>query len=230
MGLIDITGMSLLGNSPIFPIGDFSTVYQVQDQVSRTIGRHTLKFGVEFRRLQENGPLDFGVNGLYEFQDLTPFGLQASSNNPALEFFLQGLPLAYVGVNPSNADSDRGYRETMASGFAQDFVRVNSRLTLNVGLRYDFYSNPTEAFGRESAFPNPATDSAPTVGKNICRDAAGSSVAPGRLCMERLRRRQDCGAERVRHLSRPTPGNSVRTRPVSSRLSSVWRNSFSLSF
>ena len=165
MGLIDITGMSLLGNSPIFPIGDFSTVYQVQDQVSRTIGRHTLKFGVEFRRLQENGPLDFGVNGLYEFQDLTPFGLQASSNNPALEFFLQGLPLAYVGVNPSNADSDRGYRETMASGFAQDFVRVNSRLTINVGLRYDFYSNPTEAFGRESAFPNPATDSAPTVGR-----------------------------------------------------------------
>jgi len=165
MGLIDITGMSLLGNSPIFPIGDFSTVYQVQDQVSRTIGRHTLKFGGEFRRLQENGPLDFGVDGLYEFQDLTPFGLQASSNNPALEFFLQGLPLAYVGANPSNANSDRGYRETIASGFAQDFVRVNSRLTINVGLRYDFYSNPTEAFGRESAFPNPATDSAPTVGK-----------------------------------------------------------------
>ena len=98
-------------------------------------------------------------------QDLTPFGLPASSNNPALEFFLQGLPLSYVGVNPSNADSDRGYRETFASGFAQDFVRVNSRLTVNVGLRYDFYSNPTEAYGRLSAFPNPATDSAPTVGK-----------------------------------------------------------------
>ena len=93
MGLIDITGMSLLGNSPIFPIGDFSTVYQVQDQVTRTIGRHTLKFGVEFRRLEENGPLDFAVNGLYEFQDLTPFGLQASSNNSALEFFLRGAPL-----------------------------------------------------------------------------------------------------------------------------------------
>ena len=164
-GMIDIPGMSLLGNSPIFPIGDFSTVYQVQDQVSRTIGRHTLKFGVDFRRLQENGPFDFAVNGLYSFADLTPYGLPASSNNPALEFFLQGLPLAYVGVNPSSANTDRGYRETFASGFAQDFVRVNSRFTVNVGLRYDFYSNPTEAFGRISAFPNPATDSAPVVGK-----------------------------------------------------------------
>ena len=42
---------------------------------------------------------------------------------------------------------------------------MNSRLTVNAGLRYDFYSNPTEAFGRESAFRDPATDSAPTVGK-----------------------------------------------------------------
>ena len=164
-GMIDIAGESLIGNFAAFPLGDFSTVYQVQDQVSRTIGRHSLKFGVDLRRLQDNGPLDFGVNGLYTFQDLTPFGLHASSNNPALEIFLKGLPLSYVGANPSNADSDRGYRETIASGFAQDFVRVNSRLTMNFGLRYDFYSNPTEAFGRLSAFPNPATDSAPTVGK-----------------------------------------------------------------
>jgi len=164
-GMIDITGISLFGNSPVFPLGDYSTVYQVQDQLSCTIGRHTLKFGAEFRRLDLNGTLDFGVNGLYEFEDLTAFGLPASSNNPALEFFLEGVPLAYVGVIPSNADSERGYREIVASGFAQDFVRVNSRFTANIGLRYDFYSNPTEAHGRESAFRNPATDSAPTVGK-----------------------------------------------------------------
>ena len=166
-GMIDITGMSLIGNSPFFPLGDFSTVYLVQDQLSRTIDRHTLKFGVEFRRLQENGSLDFGVNGLYSFQDLTPLGLPAFSNNPAFEFFLEGVPLSYVGVNPSNANSDRGYRESIASGFAQDFVRVNSRFTVNIGLRYDFYSNPSEAFGRLSAFPNPATDSTPTVGKEF---------------------------------------------------------------
>ena len=164
-GVIDIAGMSLLGNSPAFPLGDFPTVYQVQDQLSRTIGRHTLKFGAEFRRLDLNGTLDFVVNGLYEFEDLTPFGLPASSNNPALEFFLEGVPLAYVGVNPSHADSDRGFRENMASGFAQDIFCVNSRLTLNAGLRYDFYSNPTEAHGRLAAFRNPATDSAPTVGQ-----------------------------------------------------------------
>jgi hypothetical protein len=164
-GTIDIAGMSLVGNSAVIPLGDFSTVYQVQDQLSRTIGRHTLKFGAEFRRIQSNGPLDFGVNGLYTFQDLSPFGFPARSNNPALESFLQALPLSYVGVDPSRSDSHRSYRQSVVSAFAQDFFRVTSRLTLNAGLRYDFYSNPTEAHGRLSAIRNPATDSGPTVGK-----------------------------------------------------------------
>jgi len=164
LGTIDIAGMSLVGNSPIFPLGDFSTVYQVQDQLSSTIHRHTLKFGAQFRRIQSNGPLDFGVNGIYTFQDLSPFGLQAQSKNPALEFFLEALPLSYVGVDPSNSDSNRDYRQSVVSGFAQDFFRATSRLSVNVGLRYDFYSNPTEAHGRMSVIRNPARDSGPTVG------------------------------------------------------------------
>jgi len=164
-GMLDIAGMSLVGNSPVTPLGNFSTVYQVQDQLSSTFHRHTMKLGAQFRRIQSNGPLDFGVNGLYTFQDLSPFGFQAHSNNPALEFFLQALPLSYVGVDPSNSDSNRDYRQKVVSGFAQDFFRATSRLSVNVGLRYDFYSNPTEAHGRLSVIRNPATDSGPTVGK-----------------------------------------------------------------
>src|SRR5262249_21781006 len=111
-GTIDIAGMSLIGNSAVIPLGDFSTVFHVQDQLSRTIGRHTLKFGGEFRRVLSNGPLDFGVNGLYAFRDLSPFGVPARSNNPALESFLQALPLSYVGVDPSMSDSHRSYRQS----------------------------------------------------------------------------------------------------------------------
>jgi Carboxypeptidase regulatory-like domain len=164
-GTVAIAGMSLLGSSAVIPLGNFSTVYQVQDQLSRTIGRHTLKMGAEFRRIQSNGPLDFGVNGLYTFQDLSPFGIPARSDNPALEFFLEALPLSYVGSVPSMSDSDRGYRQSVVSGFAHEFFRVSSRLTLNAGLRYDFYSNPTEVHGRLSVIRDPETDSAPTVGK-----------------------------------------------------------------
>ena len=164
-GTIDIAGMSLLGNSAVIPLGDFSTVYQLQDQLSRTKGRHTLKLGAGVRRIDSNGSLDFGVNGLYTFQDLSPFGLQARTINPALEFFLQALPLSFVGPDPSRSDTHRSYRQNVISGFVQDSFRVTGRLTLNAGLRYDFYSNPTEAHGRLSAIRNPAADSGPTVGK-----------------------------------------------------------------
>jgi len=163
-GTVDIAGMSLLGNSAVIPLGDFSTVYQVQDQLSLTIHRHTVKFGTQFRRIQSNGPLDFGVNGIYTFQDLSSFGFQAHSNNPALEFFLEALPLSYAGVDPSKSDSNRDYRQNVVSGFAQDFFQATTRLSVNVGLRYDFYSNPIEAQGRMSVIRNPATDSGPTVG------------------------------------------------------------------
>ena len=70
-----------------------------------------------------------------------------------------------MGVDPSSSDSNRDYRQSVVSGFAQDFFRATSRLSVNVGLRYDFYSNPTEAHGRLSVIRNPATDSGPTVGK-----------------------------------------------------------------
>jgi hypothetical protein len=164
-GMFDIAGMSLFGNSPLTPLGSFSTVYQVQDQLSRTTGGHTVTFGGEFQRIQSNGPLDFVVNGLYTFQDLSPFGIPAQTNNPPLEFFLQALPLSFVGAVPPMSDSNRDYRQSVASGFTQDFWRVTSRLTVNAGLRYDFYSNPSEADGRLSAIRNPATDSGATVGK-----------------------------------------------------------------
>lgn len=163
-GMLDITGMSLFGNIPVLPLGDFSTAYEIQDQLSRVTGGHTITFGGEFQRIQSNGPADFLVNGLYTFEDLSPFGIPAQTNDPPLEFFLQGLPLSYASVDPSNSHSDRGYRQSVASGFVQDSWRVTSRVTLNAGLRYDFYSNPAEAQGRMSVIRNPAKDSGPTVG------------------------------------------------------------------
>ena len=165
LGVVDIAGMSLLGNDALLPLGDFSTTYQVQDQFSRVIGRHTLKFGVDIQSLQSDGSLDALVNGLYTFDDLSPFGLQSQSNNPGLESFLQARPLSYAGTDPSNSDSHRSYRQGSASGFVQDFFRVSSTFSFNVGLRYDFYSNPTEAHGRLSAIRNLLTDSSPTVGR-----------------------------------------------------------------
>lgn len=121
-------------------------------------------------------------------------------------------PCRTLGVNPSEANSDRGYRQGMASGFAQDFLRVNGHSTVNAGLRYGFYSNPTAAFGRVSAFPNPPTDSTPTVGKIFARTRR--ALLSPQVGLERLRRRQNGGTKRLEHLSRPDSRHPVRSRPA----------------
>jgi hypothetical protein len=164
LGVIDITGMSLIGDSSALPLGDLSTTYQLQEQVSHVRGRQTLRLGGEFRRLAAGGPLNLSVSGAYTFEDLTPFGIPALSNNPALESFLDGIPLSYLGSNPAASDSRRDYRQNSISAFVQDYFQVTRRLVVNAGLRYDFYSNPSETHGRLSAIRNPATDSGPTVG------------------------------------------------------------------
>jgi hypothetical protein len=165
LGVFAISGLGNIGNNLIYPLGSYSNTYQFQDNVSWTTGKHAVKFGMEFRRIQVNGPFDLFVNGEYVFQDLSAFGVPSSSNNPAVENFLKGIPFVYVGIDPTKSDSDRGFRQSGISGYLQDDWRVNRKFTLNLGLRYEFYTNPTEALGKEVNIRNLATDKAPTVGK-----------------------------------------------------------------
>jgi hypothetical protein len=161
IGVLAIAGIGAIGNNLVYPVGGISNTYQVQDSLSWTLGKHALKFGAEYRRLQMNGPFDLYVNGEYAF---AAFGAN-SSNNPALEDFLEAKPLIYLGTQPDNSDSDRGLRQNWLSGYVQDDWRVTPRLTLNLGVRYEFYSNPTEEAGRIANVINVATDPVATVGK-----------------------------------------------------------------
>jgi hypothetical protein len=161
IGVLAIAGIGAIGNNLVYPVGGISNTYQVQDSLSWTLGKHALKFGAEYRRLQMNGPFDLYVNGEYAF---AAFGANGS-NNPALEDFLEAKPLIYLGTQPNLSDSDRGFRQNWLSGYVQDDWRVTPRLTLNLGARYEFYSNPTEEAGRIANVINVATDPTATVGK-----------------------------------------------------------------
>ena len=167
IGVISIAGLGAVGNNLIYPLTSFSNTFQFQDNLSWNRGKHALKFGGEYRRVQINGPFDIFVNGEYVFADLTPFGVPALSNNPALEFFLDGVPEVFVGSDPAKSNSNRGLRQNWIAGYAQDDWRITPRLTLNFGVRYEFYSNPTEVQGKEANIRNIATDTTTTVGKFI---------------------------------------------------------------
>jgi hypothetical protein len=161
VGVLSVAGMGAVGNNLVYPVGGFSNTFQLQDNLSWIVGKHAFKFGGEYRRIQMNGPFDLYVNGEYVFAAFGP----NVSNNPALEDFLESKPLVYLGTQPSLSDSDRGLRQNWLSGYVQDDWRVTPRLTLNIGTRYEFYSNPTESEGKVANLVDVTADASATIGK-----------------------------------------------------------------
>jgi outer membrane receptor protein involved in Fe transport len=160
LGVILIGGLPALGNNLVYPLGSTSNTFEGIDNLTWEHERHSLKFGVDAKRMQINGPFDFGTNGEYSFT-----GTAASAtSNPTFEAFLRGIPAFYIGTDPALSDSDRGFRQTYIGLYAQDDWRATPNLTLNLGLRWEYSSIPTEAEGRISNFHDVFTDKAPIVG------------------------------------------------------------------
>ncbi len=151
LGQVVTTGLPILGNVFIIPIGEFNNILQYTDNLSVAKGKHFFKFGADIRRIQNNGPFALGFLGQYQFL--------------SLKDFLQAKPLIFLGTVPRNADSVRGYRVTDWGFYVQDDFKVTPKFTLNLGLRYEGSSDPSEANGRIANIINPLTDTAPTVGK-----------------------------------------------------------------
>jgi hypothetical protein len=79
-----------------------------------------------------------------------------------LRSFLINQPQRFLGLAPGG-QLDRYWRFTLMGFYLQDDYRVAPRLTLNLGLRYEFSTMPVDLYGRDSTLRN-LTDPAPTVG------------------------------------------------------------------
>ncbi len=149
LGLLDIQGLSAVGNSVLFPITSAGNTFQFIDNFSINTTRHLIKFGADIRRVQMNGKFDLYSGGAYTFFTVSDF--------------LQAAPFSYFGaVAPS--DSNRGYRQTALGFFAQDDFKVRPSLVLNLGLRYEYNTTPTEARGRIVNIRDTLHDTAVTLG------------------------------------------------------------------
>jgi hypothetical protein len=125
----------------------------LRDIVSHVSGRHSLRFGFAAQYYQFNYAQAYGQYGQLTFTNTwanAQYGAPAAGvDNVALRDFLIGAPNSYLVVSgvPDNA-----FRAHDLSGFFQDDFRVSRRLTLNLGIRYDLYSNTSEKRGRWSNF------------------------------------------------------------------------------
>ena len=135
LGEVNVTGLTDIGTDRTNPKLFFQSNLQVTDHLSLTAGRHNLKLGFSFDRFQVNGNSESRSRGQLRFRSLADL----------LRFRVRDLQGA-------SADSDfvRGYRQSLFGFYVQDDFKVSSRLTLNLGVRYDLVTTPTEVNGKVS--------------------------------------------------------------------------------
>jgi hypothetical protein len=132
-------------------------VFQINDAVSWIKGKHSFKFGGEIRMLQFNVRRLTQSSGEFDFA-----AAQTSSTGDASGLGGNSVASSLFGLSDTttlNYGNFSGVRYKDFALYAQDTYRLNSKLTLNYGLRYDIDLPASEAFDRFSAvdptLPNP---------------------------------------------------------------------------
>jgi hypothetical protein len=133
-------GYANLGDAFFTPIINTNNTFIYDGSLIYTHGAHNLKVGAQITRRQLN-----------YFQATFPLGwiLFAGLTGNAAEDMLTGFPLGYIRGNLLIKPGYRGWEEGY---YAQDDWRVNSKLTMNLGLRYDLFTAFTEAHNRYDNF------------------------------------------------------------------------------
>ncbi len=125
--------------------------FQEYDDAAWTHGTHSLKFGAAVERMQQNEYAPSDPSGVYNFQTLRDF----LTNHP--KKFSAGL----TPVQPTY-----GYRQTIFGLYAQDDWRVRPNLTVNLGLRWEMITMPTEVHNMITNLRT-LTDAAPHLGSPV---------------------------------------------------------------
>ncbi len=139
---VSLLGFEGIGEPVNYPQDRHDTTVHLSDTLSWVSGRHQFKFGGDVRDIQVNSYLDFVSRGEWFFQ-----GGESGSPMVALTQLLAGMPDYAIAVQGNTFSS---LRSKGVSSYIQDDIHVVPRLLLNVGLRYEYNSPPTETHNRFS--------------------------------------------------------------------------------
>jgi hypothetical protein len=171
---IEPSGYSELGGNTFWIIRNAFETYNLNASASRVVGKHTIKFGGTYRlnRIAVRQPIS--PAGQYAFDNAwTRSIFNRGTGGDAIASMLLGLPAAGEFRQEPFLSTQVRYLAL----FVQDDWRVNSRLTLNMGLRWDSDRPLTERFNRASSFDPTAVLPIQPPGMGPIR---GGLVFPGR--------------------------------------------------
>ncbi|MBI4443737.1 MAG: TonB-dependent receptor [Acidobacteria bacterium] len=141
-GNFSVSGIGMGFSLGLFPFfAGITNRFEVMDDVMLQRGDHAIQFGGNLQRLQAHQVFPNVPYGQYSFRSWEGFLLNRTTDLGQ-----------FRGSPASLTDWVRGMRYWYFSGYLQDDWRVRPNLTLNLGLRYDFQSVPTEVNGKISNF------------------------------------------------------------------------------
>jgi Carboxypeptidase regulatory-like domain len=159
---IDQLGSLQIGPDPNTPTGNIQNLLQVSDNMTKVIGRNTIKFGGNFTDVITTNYFIQRVRGDYEYSTLAQYLLDLTPD-----------VLGERSAGPTSYP--QGFLQSAA--FVNDDFRIKPNLTINLGVRYEYvttpiasryqqYSSPANVYGGIT-FANPLpspTDFAPRIG------------------------------------------------------------------
>jgi len=122
--------------------GQFDNTYQVADNFSKVRGRHTMKFGGEFRDIQINERNTYAQNGYYSFDG-------SETGNDFADYLIGAVPAGgFIQSSKQFLDS----RSKYYGAYGQDTFKATANLTLNYGLRWEVSQPFYDTQGKIEAF------------------------------------------------------------------------------
>ncbi len=155
--LVTAEGFSSLGGQSYFINGN--DTHSLLGSVTKLAGRHSLKFGGDARLRRVNFFDVGGAGGTYNFnRSLTGIDSTVTAPNAGNAIASLLLGIGSGGSTPVNAAAS--LQNFYLAGYAQDDWKLTSKLTLNLGLRYEVETPYTERYNRlvsfDSTVPSPA--------------------------------------------------------------------------
>jgi len=138
------------GNTSALPQFFTDNQFQYKDDLSIIHGKHTFKFGGEYRRTRNGSSFQSVKNGLFFF-DSTEELLTDGFFGDEADILLNGgsalgsLREAEASINPITGNRPeyyRGYRANEYAFYGQDDWKIAPRFTLNLGLRWEYFGPP----------------------------------------------------------------------------------------
>ncbi len=147
-----VAGLTNIGASPFNPNGPKDNVYNLSDDFSWVAGRHSMKFGVDARYYRPAGQVQQTPNGTLSFENRFTNQPGVSGTGTAIADLMLGFPYSGRATQFAESNGWVTLKYYYYGFYFQDEIRVTSKFSMNLGLRYEYQTPYYERFGDLASF------------------------------------------------------------------------------